>query len=97
MAQRDAADAAASDQPRGVGNIPGNAEFLGQDIGGSGREQRHGHLAAGEAVDHLIDRAVSAAGDHHASALFHRQSRDGLRQRGAGGGRELRGDACILQ
>ena len=75
-AQRDSAHGAAGNQPRRVRNVPRDAEFFGQNVGRSGGQQRHRHLAAGKPVHHFVDRAVAAAGDHHAAALLDGLSRD---------------------
>ena len=80
-----------------MGNVPRNAQLFGEDVCSARRQQRHGNLAAREPVDDLVDRAVAAAGDHHAAALVNRLSRDLACGAGSSSGRELRGDACILQ
>ncbi len=51
----------------------------------------------GQPVDHFVDGAVAAAGDHHAAPLLHGLPRDRLGGARPGRGSQLRGDARILQ
>src|SRR6185437_4424808 len=95
-AERDAAHDAAGNQARGVRDVPGDAEFLGEDVGGAGGEQCHGNVAAGEAVDDFVDRAIAAADHDHAAALLDGLARDQVRGGAGGGGGDLRGNAGVL-
>src|SRR6266568_557084 len=59
----------AMNQPfRGAGNVPGQVQFLCENIGGStGKKSERGAAAvflSGQAVDDFIQRAVAAAGNH---------------------------------
>ena len=64
----------AMNQPFGsAGDVPGQIQFLGEDIGGSAGEQGEGHpmavLVGREAVDDFIEGAVTPAGDDEAAAF----------------------------
>lgn len=96
-AQRDAAQIARGDEARGCGNIPGNAEFFGENIRGARGKQGHGHGAAGEAVDYFVDCAVAAAGDYQIAILGDGVARDFCGVAAAGGGREFCANAGGIQ
>ena len=57
----------------GFRNVPGEIEFLGENVGGAAGEERERDavavLMAGEAVDDFVERAVATAGDDKA-AIF---------------------------
>ena len=67
-AQMDVTGRAMSDGLGDLFEILGvQADFQGQDIGGSQGNDRQGDaaLSGDHAVDHLVDGAVAAGGDHH--------------------------------
>jgi hypothetical protein len=82
----------------GFGNVPGEVEFFGEDVGGAAGEKRERDtvavLVSGEAVDDFVERAVAAAGDDQA-AIFGGGARGNLGGvAGAGGFGEVRVNAA---
>src|SRR5258708_21668874 len=57
----------------GAGNVPGQVQLLGEDVGGTAGEQGQGDavavLVGGEAVDDFVESPVAAAGDDQAAAF----------------------------
>jgi hypothetical protein len=57
----------------GAGNVPGEIQFLGEDVGGTsgkkGERDAVAVLVGGEAVDDFVESAVAAAGDDQAAAF----------------------------
>ena len=97
-AESDFLDGAANEFFGGAGNVPGEIEFLGENVGGAAGEKRERDamavLMSGEAVDDFVERAVAAAGDDELAAFI-----GGLRSNfrgvaGAGGFGEIGLDAA---
>src|SRR5467141_1502448 len=57
----------------GAGNVPGQIQFLGENVGGAagkkGEWDAVAVLVSGEAVDDFIEGAIAAAGDDQAAAF----------------------------
>src|SRR6202521_4311568 len=81
-----------------AGNIPGHAQFLGEDIRGSAGKKSKRHavavLVGCQAVDDFIERAVTAAGDHEPAAFGGGAVRDFGGVSRAGSLRNFRFDAA---
>ncbi len=60
----------ADDLPAGP-EIPGDAEFFGEDVHGAGGQQAKGGLGAGETVDDFVDGPIASGGDDAGVALRH--------------------------
>src|SRR5207245_9700721 len=73
QAESDFLDGAANEFFCSGGDIPGQIEFLGEDVGGAtGKKSKRNAVAVllgGEAVDDFIERAVTAAGDDEMAAF----------------------------
>ena len=56
---------------RGLENVPGQIEFLGENVGGAARKKSERNavavLVSGEAVDDFVESAVATAGDDEAA------------------------------
>jgi len=56
-----------------AGNVPGQIQFFGEDVGGAAGEQGEGDavavLVGGQAVDDFVESAVTAAGDDQTAAF----------------------------
>ena len=59
---------AVGNEARGGGNVPGNAQFLGENVRGARGQNGQWNLRPGDAVDHFVDGAVAAADDEHFAA-----------------------------
>src|SRR5947207_988358 len=61
-------------------NVPGQIQFLGEDVGGSsGKKSKRNAVAVlvgGQAVDDFVERAVATAGDDEAAAFGGSAPRD---------------------
>jgi hypothetical protein len=88
-AEGDFLDGAVNEFFGGFGNVPGEIELLGEDVGGASRKKREWDavavLAGGEAVDDFVERAVTAAGDDEAAIFGSGTSGDFGGVAGAGG------------
>jgi len=73
----------------GPRNVPGEIEFLGEDVGGAaGKKSQRNAVAvlmSGEAVDDFVQRAVAAAGDDQAAVFVSGAGSDFGSMAGAGG------------
>ena len=73
----------------GFGNVPGEIEFFGKNVGGAAGEKRERDavavLVSGEAVDDFVERAVAAARDDEA-AIFGSGARGDFRGVARAGG-----------
>src|SRR5580693_4996234 len=82
----------------GAGNVPGQVQFLGENVGGASGQKRKGNAMAvflgGEAVDDFIEGAVAAAGDDQAAAFVCGIAGDFSGVAGAGGFGEVGFDAA---
>jgi len=58
----------------GHGNVPGEVEFLGEDVGGAagkkGERDAVAIVMSGEAVDDFVERAIATTGDNQAAVFF---------------------------
>src|SRR4029077_6560447 len=95
--ESDASDLAAWNQARRMRNVPGNAQFLSENVGGAGGEERHGDLASGEAVHDFVHGAITAAGDHHTASLLDGLASDIFRAKRSARGSEFGSDAGVFQ
>ena len=73
QAEGDFFDGAANELFGGAGNVPGEIEFLGENVGSAAGEKSERDAVAvligGETVDDFIERAIAAAGDNEAAAF----------------------------
>src|SRR5258708_92334 len=73
QAERDFLHCASNELLGGAGNIPGQIQFLGEDVGGSAGKKGERYavavLVGCQAVDDFIERAVATAGDDKAAAF----------------------------
>src|SRR2546421_6492252 len=73
QAEGDFSHSATNELPGGAGNVPGQVEFLGENVGGAtgkkGERYAVAVLVGGESVDDFIEGAVAAAGDDQAAAF----------------------------
>ncbi len=73
QAESDFLDRATNEFFRGAGDVPGQIEFLSENVGGAARKKSKGNavtvLLGGQAVDNFIERAVAAAGDDELAAF----------------------------
>src|ERR1700756_1320854 len=73
QAESDFFHSAANELFSGAGNVPGQIQFLGENICGSTGEKGERHamavLVGGEAVDDFIECAAAAASDDQAAAF----------------------------
>jgi len=81
----------------GAGNVPGQVQFLGENVGGSAGKKGEGDtmavLLGREAVDDFVESAVAAAGDDEAAAFVGGAGSDFRGMARAGGFGEIRMDA----
>lgn len=72
-AESDFLDGAVNEFFGGFGDVPGEVEFLGEDVGGAAGKKRERDamavLMGGEAINNFVERAVASAGDDEA-AIF---------------------------
>src|SRR5258708_39455770 len=73
QAERDFLHCASNELLGGAGNIPGQIQFLGEDVGSSAGKKGERYavavLVGCQAVDDFIERAVTAAGADKAAAF----------------------------
>ena len=98
-AEIDLARVAGLDHAPGLARAGRQAELRGEDIHRADGQDAERDIRAGDAIDHLIHRAVAAGGHDHAEALLHGIGGDraGLARlggRGHGGARRAGGRAC---
>ncbi len=81
-----------------AGDVPGQTQFLGEDVGGaSGKKSKRDAVAVlvgGQAVDDFVERAVAAAGNDEAAAFGGRALGDFRGMARAGSFREFGFDAA---
>lgn len=56
--------------------MPGEAQLLGQDVGGAGGQEGQGYLASGQTVNDFVQGAVATAGDYQLAAVLNCFSRE---------------------
>jgi len=81
----------------GTGDVPGDVQFLGENVGGATREKSEGDTVAipvgGKTVNDFIEGTVAAAGDDQAAAFIGGAGGDFCGVAGAGGFGEFGFDA----
>ena len=88
VAEVDVGDLALGQDPQGGGQVQRQAEAAGEVVGGAEREHAQAHVAVGELVRGLAQRAVPAADHDQIRAAVHRGGQ-GLRQVAGVGDRVL--------
>src|SRR2546428_800985 len=82
---------------RGAGNVPGQVQFLGEDVGGAAGEKSQGNapavLTRGETVHDFVQGAVATAGDNESAAFVGGALRDFRGMSGPGSFRQIGIDA----
>src|SRR5438874_11803695 len=97
-AERDFFDGAVNEFFGGARNVPGEIEFLGEDVGGAAGKKRERNAVAvllgSKPVDDFVERAVTAASDDEAAIFGSGARGDFGGVAGAGGFGELGVDAA---
>ena len=57
-------------------DVPGEAQLLGQDVGGAGGQEGQRYLASGQTVNHFVQGAVATTGQHQLAAVWDRLARE---------------------